>query len=120
MKATTTKTARIKEPTTTVGLRRIQSNAFPPAGAEAIVGTVIAALMRVKTSVADARVEEHVADIDHQVHEDLHAGEDDDEALDDGVVALQDRVDREAPEARDVERGFGDDDAGDQQREPDA
>ena len=40
-----------------------------------------------------------------------------DQALDDRIVAGEDRIDRQPPEAGNVEHALGDDDAGNQQRE---
>src|SRR6185295_13640978 len=46
----------------------------------------------VATSVADARVEEHVGEVDREVDQHVEPGEDEDHSLDDGVVAAQDGV----------------------------
>src|SRR5262245_20417995 len=44
-------------------------------------------------SVPDARIEEGVGDVDHEVHQHLGGGEHQDQALHDGIVALQHGID---------------------------
>src|SRR5436190_17171914 len=51
-------------------------------------------------SIADARIQQHVAEIHGEVDEHVGAREDEHHALDDRVVAAQDRVDCEAADAR--------------------
>jgi hypothetical protein len=76
--------------------------------------------MAALTLVPDAWVKGGVGDVDYEVHEHLHPGEDEDEPLHDRVVALEHGIDREPPEAGDVEHRLGDDDPGDQERDADA
>ena len=71
-------------------------------------------------SIPDARVEHGVEHVDHEIDDDIRAREHEDDALDHRIVAAQDRVDRQAAEARNREHALGDDDAADQQRDADA
>src|SRR5688572_536404 len=57
--------------------------------------------------VADARVEEHVAQVHREIDQHVCGGEDQHHALDDRVVAPEDRVDREPADAGERENGFG-------------
>src|SRR5687768_11062267 len=100
-------------PTIAVGWRRNASLKRPGATAASVRAAVA-------MSVADARIEVHVGEVHREVHEHVGAREDQDHALDDGIVAPQDRVHREAPDARDGEHGLGDDRAADQERDADA
>src|SRR5690606_24390318 len=72
------------------------------------------------TSVADAGIEEGIGDVDRQIDEDVDQREQQDHPLDDGIVALQHRVDDEPAEAGDVEDGLGDDHTADQGSDADA
>src|SRR5512135_378459 len=71
------------------------------------------------TSVADPRIEQRVAEVDQQVDDDVHGGEQQRDALDDRIVAPQERVDGQPAEPRNREHGLGDDHAADQQRDAD-
>src|SRR3954447_837910 len=62
---------------------------------------------------ADARIEDRVHDVHRQVDDDVAGGGDEDDALQERVVALADRVDRQPPEARDDEDLLRDHRAGD-------
>ena len=57
-----------------------------------------------RSSRPDPRVEEAVRDVDEEVDEDVDHGDDQDEALDDDVVAADDRLVQRPPDARQVER----------------
>src|SRR5262245_55128774 len=103
--ATRIMAASTTPPTMAVGWRHSASLKRPRTG-DPDDGAARAA---VAMSVSDARVEEHVREIDREVDEDVGPREDQDDALDDRVVAAQDRVHREAADARDREHGFGDD-----------
>src|SRR4051812_6635320 len=75
---------------------------------------------RSDNSVPHARVEERVEDVDHQVQGDDEEGPDDDDALHRRQVGLLDRVEREAPDAGDVEHRLGEDGAAEQDAEVEA
>ena len=68
-------------------------------------------------SVTDPRVEQRVRQVDGKVHEHVHGREDQRDALDDRVVAAQDRIDRQSSHAGYREDGLGDDRASDQRGE---
>jgi len=74
----------------------------------------------VAISVAYARVEDHVREIDQKVDPDVDEREEQDQALDGREVARQYRVDRKPAEAGYRIDRFGDDDAADQQGDADA
>src|SRR3546814_9626666 len=84
--------SRMVEPMTMVGLWRIQSS-------RGLRGTEVVSVVAVIASVPDTRIEEGVADVDQQVHQHLGPRKQDDQPLDDRVVALQDRVHRQPSEA---------------------
>src|SRR6266568_7562593 len=107
-------------PTTMVGWRRIYRR-VPLSRAGAGAGRVRSLWMMAMDAplVPDARVEQRIAQIDQQVDQHIGGRENEDDALDDRVVAAQDGVDREPPEAGDSKHRLGDDDAADQQRNPD-
>src|SRR3954465_8423768 len=65
----------------------------------------------------DARVEVRVCDVDEQVDDHVPDGRDEDHALDQRIVALLHRLDRQAPEAGDHEDLLGDHRARDQRAE---
>src|SRR3546814_8333072 len=88
------------EPMTMVGLWRIQSS-------RGLRGTEVVSVVAVIASVPDTRIEEGVADVDQQVHQHLGPRKQDDQPLDDRVVALQDRVHRQPSEAGNVEDRLG-------------
>src|SRR3954468_21680638 len=106
-------------PATMVGWRRRKPRAFgvaiEKAGAAMLAET---ALMRL--SIAHARVDQGVADVDREVDEHVGGREEQRHALDDRVVAAQDGVDGQAAEAGNREHGLGHDDAADQEPEADA
>ncbi len=66
---------------------------------------------------ADARIEDRVDEVDGEVDDDVAGGGDEDDALDQRVVPLVDRVDRQPPEAGDDEDLLGDDGPRDQRAE---
>ena len=61
-----------------------------------------------------------VAEVDEQVDQHVGGREHQDDALDDRIVAAQDRIDGQPADAGDREHRLGDDDAADQQRDADA
>jgi len=69
--------------------------------------------------IADARIEERVAEVNDQVDQHIGCGKDQDDPLNDRIVATQDRIDGQPAEARDREYRFGDDDTRDQRGHPD-
>src|SRR5713226_7608057 len=70
--------------------------------------------------VPDAWVEQRIAQIDQEVDQHIGGRENQDDALDDRVVAAQDRIDRQPPETGDREHRLGHDDPRYQQRDADA
>src|SRR5690349_19874455 len=105
-------TRRITPPAIAVGwrrnaaLKRSQSWTFPSLGEAAM-------------SVADARIEQRIAQVHDEVDEHVGAREDEHHPLDDRIVASQDRVHREPADARDREHGLGHDRAPNQERDAD-
>src|SRR5689334_16868666 len=79
---------RITPPAIAVGWRRNASRKRRQVGEAA-------------TSVADARIEQRIAEIHEQVDDHVGAREDEHHALDDRIVAPQDRVHGQPPDARD-------------------
>ena len=73
-----------------------------------------------KTSIADARVEQRVAEIDQQVDDDIDRRENEDQTLHDRIVAAQDGIGGQAAEAGDVEDRFRDHHAAEQRGDADA
>ena len=71
-------------------------------------------------SVPDAGVDHHVEQIDDQVHDDVGGGEDQQHALNDRIVAVQNCVDDKPADPRNGEDAFGHHDAPEQQRDADA
>src|SRR5439155_21481603 len=72
-----------------------------------------AAVVRVSTwlamtSVPDPRVEERIAGVDEEVDQDDHADDEQIDALDDGIVPLVDRLEENAPHARQPENALED------------
>src|SRR6266849_4746873 len=61
-------------------------------------------------SVPDARVEQRIAQIDQQIDQHIGGRENQDDALDDRVVAAQDGIDREPSEAGYRKHRLGNDD----------
>ena len=58
--------------------------------------------------------------IDHQVHEHESQGDEEDDALSEGVFALEDRIDGQAAQAGQRKQGFDDDRTTEQVAELDA
>src|SRR5687768_4462619 len=113
--AITIRRASSTPPKAMVGLRRMavaSEKRRPGDGARSSVMTAM--------SVPDPWIEEGVGDVDDQVHDHLGGSEHQDQALDDGIVALQHGIDGEPAEPGDVEHGLGDDDARDQERNADS
>src|SRR5213596_1444656 len=70
--------------------------------------------------ISDPRIEHDVREIHREIDEHVNAGDADDDALDDGIVAPQHRRDDQAPQAGNVEDLLDDHRAGNQDRERDA
>src|SRR5262245_50111606 len=68
-------------------------------------------------SVADARVEEDIQDVDEEVQQHVDARDDQDAALDHRIVAPHDGIDREAADAGEGEDALRHDGAADEERE---
>src|SRR5690606_19667595 len=68
-------------------------------------------------SIPDARVEQRIGAIDDQIDEDVYEGEEQRQALYDGVVARQHGFDHQPSQPGDIEHRFGDHHAADQQRD---
>src|SRR6266550_8986929 len=88
MIAIATRTASSAAPTKMVGLRRIAVAALVSGDATSVAAAVAESVTGL---IPDAGIEEHVGDIDNQVHQHLGGCKNDDEALYDRVVAFQDR-----------------------------
>src|SRR5882762_223329 len=114
--AVSTITASTIAPTMAVGWRRNASRNHCQVG-DANFGAERTAVV---ISVADARVEQPVRKIDQQVDQHVHAGEQQDYALNDRVIAPQNRIDRKPADAGNREHRLGDDRATDQQCDADA
>src|SRR5262245_62091765 len=71
-------------------------------------------------SISYPRVERGVEQGNQQVDKNVDKAEQQHDTLDDRIIAPEDGVDREAPDARDREHRLGDDGATDQQRDADA
>src|SRR4051794_24020022 len=105
-------------PATMVGWRRRKPRAFGVA-IEKAGAAMSADATLIRLSIAHARVDQGVADVDREVDEHVSRREQQRDALDDRVVAPQDGVDGEPAKARDREHGLGHDDAADQEPEAD-
>src|SRR5260221_12988332 len=105
-----------RPPAIAVGWRRSASRKLRQVGETAFGTSSATAAM----SVADARIEEHVAQVHREVDEHVGRGKHEHHALDERVVAAQDRVHREPSDAGEGEHGFGDDGTADGQSDPDA
>src|SRR5438034_2078570 len=70
--------------------------------------------------ISDPGIEDDVREIHREIDEHVNAGDADDDALDDGIVAPQHRRDDQAPQAGNVEDLLDDHRAGNQDRERDA
>src|ERR1700694_6065941 len=68
-------------------------------------------------SIAYTRIEKNVRQVDQEVDQYIDRGKNKNHALNDGIVAAQDRVDRQPSDSRQREYGFGHDRAADQQRD---
>src|SRR5262245_49109020 len=107
----------IRPPTAPRGFRRQKrhtaaSTGAPEASGRAafarVEGEVSVSTLLAMTSVPDARIEVGVARIHGEVHEHHHGDDEEIDALDDGIVALIDRVEEEAPHARQSKDGLED------------
>src|SRR3954471_8654421 len=85
----------------------LSAAAVAPVSPRCIALTVLA--------IADPGVEEGVDDVDDQVSEDEDHGDEEDDALHDGIVTIEDGPHQDAADAADGEDGFGDDGAAEQQ-----
>src|SRR5574340_711899 len=90
--APTTKMAMQTSPTRAGPFRRRRCQASPqrPRLARGAARTTIVGSRAVISGVPDPRIEEGVADVDDQVHEEEDRGEDQDRRLDDHVVVVLD------------------------------
>src|SRR6202008_2687297 len=68
-----------------------------------------------RRAIAYPRVGQGVGDVDYRIDQRIEKAEHQDDALDDRIVAAQDRIDGEAAEARNGEYAFGGHRAADQQ-----
>src|SRR5438045_3516328 len=118
--AIATMTRNSTPPTTMVGWRRMYRRSPCDAGSATAIARSVVGTTVIRPSIADARVDQRIADIVQQIDQHIGAGKDQDDALNDRIVATQDRVDGQAPEPRDCEYCFGDHHARDQQRHADA
>src|SRR5215207_9235158 len=64
------------------------------------------------SSVVDARIDRRVRQIDHEVNQDEHDGDDEDRPLNGRIIAGANCGDDVAPQARPTEDGFGQEGAG--------
>src|SRR5512145_1236826 len=96
--ATSTISSNTTAPARAVGCRRNASLKRRTVG-EADFGAA-PAWATAAMSVADARVEQRVAEVDHEVDDDVDRGEQQRHALDDRIVAPQEGVDGKAAQAR--------------------
>src|SRR5262245_23414682 len=103
-------------PTMAVGWRLNASLKRPMAGDCAGKMAISAPAM----SVADARIEEHVAQVHREVDQHVSSREDENDALNDRIIAPQDGIHCEAAYAGDREHGLGNDRAAHEERDPDA
>src|SRR5262245_7865576 len=81
------------------------TNAAPPAAS----ARVRRARLGARSARADARIEEAIDQVDAEVDHDEQDGRDEHGALHDRVVAVVDRLDGEAPDARPRKHRLGDD-----------
>src|SRR5437016_9858522 len=96
--ATATMTMSMTPPMSAVGWRRNASRKRRHVGDTDLVATGAASTV-VLISVTYPRIEQHVRKIDRQIDQHVDRGKNEDHALDDGIVAAQDRVDGEASDA---------------------
>src|SRR3954449_7984795 len=92
-------------PATIVGWRRRKPRAFGSA-IEKTGAAMSADATLIRLSIAHARVDQGVADVDREVDEHVGGREQKRDSLDDWVIAAQDGVDGEAAEARNREHGL--------------
>src|SRR5260370_24773796 len=107
--------ARIAKPIATVGWRRRSSRKAARSRRAAEIASKSSGAV-VMASIPHARIEHGVAQIHQQIDDHIGRREQQDDALYDGVVAAQDRIDREPADAGDREHGLRHDDAADQHR----
>src|SRR3954453_13357842 len=104
-------------PATAIGRRRRRVSMRRRERTRGAMGTSTALMSGLASRDADARVEHRVQEVDAEVDDDVRDRRDEDDPLDDRVVAREDRVERELPEARQHEDLLGDDRARDQEAE---
>src|SRR5258705_552018 len=81
----------------------------PPSAPSGLLRITRSQDMRRRLAESDPRIEEAVDDIDHQVQHDDARGQEQVDALDDGIVTPGDGVEQELPHAGDDEDAFHDD-----------
>ena len=74
--------------------------------------------MRPRPSQLHPRINDNIGQVDRQIHENVEARQDEDDALDSGVVPAQHRINQEPAYARYRKHGFRDDSTADQHCEP--
>src|SRR5207248_5229206 len=109
--AATMKTKTRNAPRIAAGLRRSRRNASrhsPPVAPSSATSCASssATLTPGASRVADPRVDDRVREVDDQVHEHEDEGEEEDPTLEDGVVAVEDRVPQPRPHPRVGEDGL--------------
>src|ERR1700693_6004845 len=116
--AMTTMTMRMTPPISAVGWRLNASRKRRQVG-DTDLGVALDGAIKVValTSITYARIEKNVRQVDQEIDQYVDRGKYKDHALNDGIVAAQDRVDRQPPDSRQREYGFGHDRAADQQRD---
>src|SRR5438093_9162854 len=112
--AMATMTTSMTPPMSAVGWRLNASRKRRHVGDTDLVATGAASTV-VLISVTYPRVEQHVRKVDQQIDQHVDRGKNQDHALNDGIVAAQDRIDGEASDAGQREHRLGDDRAADQQ-----
>src|SRR6185437_14355341 len=93
--------ARMTSPSAMLGFRRAcqaRPRRLGLCKARAVAATVSA---MENASIANTWVDDHVDEVDREVHKNIGYGEDQEHGLDHGIVALQDRVDHQPAEPRD-------------------
>src|SRR5262245_6306687 len=114
--------ARHSAPAASVGLRRRKRAAFGwnRCGARASADSMSTAPGPPTRSVPDAGIEDDIGQIDDEVEEHVDARDDEDDALNDGIVTAHDRVHGEPAETGHGEDALRHHRAADQEREADA
>src|SRR6202049_1217170 len=109
---------RITPPMSAVGWRLKASRKRRQVG-DTDLGAAVDGATRVVAliSITYARIEKNVRQVDQEIDQHVDRGKNENHALNDGIVAAQDRVDRQPPDSRQREYGFGHDRAADQQRD---